>query len=137
MEGHSRVRLPVFTAAALLDLFPLPQKARGDGLMCRQVPGRPRDAIGAAHLGRSFCFYPVCSCLCREGGGMSQLRADLQWSDKTAGWGIEIVRGRLVEEGKSNSSEVGFYPLSRLRYSVPSPSWQCSSLRINRLIQEV
>lgn len=56
MEGHSRVRLPVFTAATLLDLFLRLQKARGDGLMCRQVPGRPQDAIRAAHLGALFVF---------------------------------------------------------------------------------
>lgn len=59
MKGHSRVRLPVFTAAAPLDLFLRQQKARGDGLTRGQVPGHPQDAIGATHLGALFVF-PQC-----------------------------------------------------------------------------
>lgn len=75
MEGHSRVRLPVFTAAALLDLFPLRQKARGDGLMCRQVPGRPQDTIGAAHLGALFVFTQCVFAFARREEGAAPHRS--------------------------------------------------------------
>lgn len=47
--------------------------------MCRQVPGRPQDAIGAAHLGALFVFTQrVPAVAGREGGRQAGRRSSAQ-----------------------------------------------------------